>query len=77
MLLLKISAVLLLAGLPVCRAASSQFDPYVIKDGHVVRLGETPKYRTVTVIMCLFYAFLLASVQGETLFTHAHTFTCC
>jgi hypothetical protein len=43
-------------------------DPVIIIDNdHVVRLADPPAYRTATVVLCLVYAILLASAQGESL----------
>lgn len=41
-------------------------DPVLVDgNGHAAVYGQYPSYRTITVFMCILYAFLLASVNGE------------
>lgn len=52
-------------GLPYVNAAPMAPDPVIIMDdGHIVYLAEHPTHRVVTVVLCLFYAILLALAQG-------------
>jgi hypothetical protein len=54
------------AGLPFVNAVPMETDPVLVDgDGHAAVYGQYPAYRTITVFMCILYAFLLASAHGE------------
>jgi hypothetical protein len=53
-------------GLPLVRGAPLPPDPIIIgPDDRIVYLAEHPDHRIAAIILCIFYAFLLALAQGE------------
>jgi hypothetical protein len=52
-------------GLPLVMGAPLETDPVTV-EGHdrLTVFGQHPAYRTVTVVLCILYAFLLALAHG-------------
>lgn len=60
--------VVLQAGLPLVTASPIPLapDPIIIEDGDkIIYLAEHPDHRVTVVVLCIFYASLLAFAQGE------------
>jgi hypothetical protein len=65
---LGVLLVVLQVGLPHVNAVPMKTDPIIIDgDNRVVFLAEHPDHRTITVVLCIFYAFLLALAQGQSI----------
>jgi hypothetical protein len=55
-------------GLPHVEAAPIGDDPIIISgNDKIVYLAEHPDHRITNVVLCIFYAFLLALAQGESI----------
>jgi hypothetical protein len=55
-------------GLPHVEAVPIGEDPIIISgNDKIVYLAEHPDHRITNVVLCIFYAFLLALAQGESI----------
>jgi hypothetical protein len=64
--ILRSLLVLWQVGLPLIHAAPLGPDPIIIQsDGNIVYMADHPAHRIAAIVLCIFYAFLLALAQGE------------